>query len=348
MRPSAVVAFAVALTALAGCNGGGSSGPPGPPPTPVPTASPTPTPVPSPPSATGAWMYGLDASSNKALLHVDAGLATLGEITGSNTQLDLNNGVATDASANVYALRATVVNMYPSTASGNVPPASSTSITLPSNVVLGVQTFGLALDGSGGVFIGVFHTRAPDCEIVHAQLTGSTSNAVMAADCTSFATGNSASITQLVTDGRGFLYAGFYGPFNQPPSQAAIARYTIGAGGTLTLDATIVTPANSSAGPPTAGALFDVDKSGNIYVDYNGTILFYPASTFVSGQTVVTSRTGTDTFPGRWPLGVDGSGNMFAGYQFHSAGVVVIPSGSHTASAPNTFTASYVKGVRAP
>jgi len=305
-------------------------------------------------AGTGAWMFGTDSNAQAGLVRFDPNMAPLGEITGSNAQLSVVNGLAVDAGANVFVLTqgpsGQRINEFASTANGNASPTASTDFSVPTNVPLQRVISGLALDGAGDAYIGAFRngTTTTSCAIVLVPLTGSTSNPTVAADCSPYVDSAptaqaSGSITQLVSDGHGYLYAGYVQ--SQITPNPAIARYTIGAGGALTLDA-MITGINP---------FFTVDSHGNVYAGgNNGAVINeYPASSFVHGQRTTVPSTPGNSYQNNaaptaaYPDGVDGAGNLFAAKPAFMSGnsAEVIPAGSRVPSATANFVPAYVSGI---
>jgi hypothetical protein len=287
-------------------------------------------------SASGAWMGGRDANGNYALVRFDTSLAPQAEITGSSTQVtNWVAGMTLDASNNVYTLlenpanNTATINMYAAGANGNVAPIASTSFTYPS----GLSTTDLTLDGQGGAYVAL--VAAPYCTgtIVRVPLTGSSASTttVASSDCTTFG----GSITQLASDGQGYAYVGF-GPTTHNTT-VAIARYAIGSGGSLTLDAVLTN----------VDPYFNVDRLGNVFAggDAGAPLVEYPAGTFVHGQRVQVSSQPTDSWPAGYPVGIDGAGDIFSAKPSANTNVLVFPAGSHTASATGSFSAAYIAGI---
>ncbi|MBV8370399.1 MAG: hypothetical protein JO036_15940 [Candidatus Eremiobacteraeota bacterium] len=281
----------------------------------------------------GAWMYGRDSNGNIALERFDANMAPQTEITGSNTQLQLGPGIsgfAADAAGNVYTLNGTQINMWPSTASGNVAPTSSTSFTCPSCTGGAVPVY-LALDGHGGAYFGVPPANSNSCTINHVALTGSTATAtevVSSNDCGALSGGR---LMQLATDGQGYVYVGVQAGYSKPN---AVGRYAIGAGGSLTLDAalTVIDPR------------FTVDSLGNVFA--GDPLQEYPAGQFVHGQRVQVSNQPNDVWPVGYIAGIDAAGNVFGNQRGITTGAVVVPYGSRTVSASANFSPIFVAGIR--
>jgi hypothetical protein len=293
----------------------------------------------SPSGRSGAWIGGRDANGNVALERFDASLAPQAEITGASTQLanPTGGGIAgmtVDGSNDVYALVANAanataaINEYAPASNGNVGPSSSTSFGYAS----GLSAMYLALDGQGGAYVAV--EAAPYCSggVVRVPLSGgsATATSVITSDCTTYG-GN---ITQLVTDGQGYLYVGF-GPTTHNTT-VGIARYAIGSGGSVTLDAVL-----TGVDP-----FFTVDRNGNVFAggDAGSPLVEYPAGTFVHGQRVQPSAP-SDSWPAGYPAGIDGTGDIFSAKPSASGSVIVFPAGSHTASATASFSASFIAGL---
>ncbi len=288
-------------------------------------------------------MYGVDANGSRALVHFDANLVPLAQIAGSNTQLDVVGELATDSDGNVYTFWDGTVNVYPASASGNVAPVSSIVLNPPPGGSFKGAS-GFALDGAGGAFVRFFRgTDGIQCAIAHVTLTGPTTNATTAADCSEFGTNRPHAVHTFGIDGRGYLYAGFR---SGDLGTSNIIRYTIGTGGTLKRDAALVVISNIYGDP----ALFRVDTHGNVYsaTTFNGhdatisvpdgkIITAYPASSFVSGKTTYGPDVASETFPGDVPLAIDASGNLFA-HVSSGSGAIVVPNGSHTVSATSDFS----------
>jgi hypothetical protein len=288
----------------------------------------------APSGASGVWIAGLDSNGNPALERFDANLAPQAEVTGSNTQLP-PQGMALDASNNVYTVvggyGTARINMYPASANGNVAPSSSTTFSYPN-----FSPVDLALDDHGGAYIVQTVPGDTCAQILYVPLTGSASTATPAGPPNCNLGG---SISGLATDGHGYLYAGSGPNTHNTPFQ--IERYTIGSGGSLTLDAVLtnVVP------------YFNVDRLGNVFATggVQGPIVEYPAGTFVHGQRVAVSNQPSDAWPGGDPVGIDAAENVFAAKPVASGSpnaVLVFPAGSHTASATANFTPYFIQGLR--
>ncbi len=283
----------------------------------------------------GAWMFGRDSNGNIALERFDANMAPQTEISGSNTQLQVGpgiSGIAADAAGNVYTLNGnSTINMWPSTASGNVAPTSSTSFTCPSCNSFGVFPTYLALDGHGGAYFGVAPGNRSSCAIDHVALTGSTATATEVVSASGINACGS-SLTQVATDGQGYVYVGVEASVVPPTS--VVARYAIGAGGALTLDAALTT----------IDTRFTVDSLGNVFT--GDPLQEYPAGQFVHGQRVQVSNQPNDVWPVGYMAGIDAAGNVFGNQRGITTTAVVVPYGSRTISASANFSPIFVAGIR--
>jgi hypothetical protein len=348
------------LAALAACGGGGGSAVNAPPPTPTPT--PTATPMPNGPS--GAWVLGENRSppdTTPRLKRFDGTLTPVAEISGSNSPFTNAVGIDTDTSGNVYVLRAEGFNqtqeldVYPPSADGNVAPASSTQISVP--VPRGLLNYvGLALDAAArnAYFIG---SADGACTVYRTAVNGTAATAVPVADCfnvvdvTGIAPHNAP--RALHFDAQHRLYIEAVNDQTTAPTgglAVAVARFDPNPDGTFTRFGEITEhdfPAGASRPGTFPVADFAVDRNGNVLLALgltpNERLDVFPASAFVANQNTTPAR--TDTYAGGGPVTIDPNGTIYAENAFVAAGIVVIPSGSHTAAATSLFLGYFMAPV---
>lgn len=344
-----------ALLAAASCSGGGSSVNASPPTaTPVPGATPTPTPTPSAtPTATpagpaGAWILGNNRDATPRLKHVDANAAVVAEISGANANFNRPAGLDADASGNVYVFEINPfdaqispnltarIDVFGPSQSGNVAPIRSTFVASTITGVGGIYV-GFTLDGAGnGYFLDTELSFA--CTIYRVATTGTTATATAVGDCMGIIGPDTRDIVSLHYDiARNRIYIESVGGRRIPPVQA-VARYDRQPDGTFALfgKMTLTAPTTMTTGD------IAIDHAGNVLVTTDQLSVF-PASDFVAGQN--TSPPRSDAYPALAPATVDPAGNIFAADMPAAAGIVVIPSGSHTVSARNPFNALFMAPV---
>ena len=303
-------------------------------------------------------MFGPDSSGRAALVRVDANLAPVAQISGSNTQLDLLgvSDLAVDRRGNVYVYYRGTIKVYAANAAGDVAPMSTIVLNPPPGGTFS-NVPGFVLDGTGGAFVrfvtgGVVPQDVGiKCWIAHFTLAVPSRPATVAANCSQTESGSFRpwALTAMATDGRGYLYAALRGDSG---TDSNIVRYRIGPGGTLTRDAALLVSSYYHSDPAT----FTVDASGNVYNATHGgyptatvlpdgkIITAYPASSFVSGTTTNARDVAGQTFPGDGPMAVDPMGNLFARVAY-STGAIVVPAGSHAVSATTSFEARWIIAI---
>jgi sugar lactone lactonase YvrE len=304
----------------------------------------------APPSTSGFYVSKLGPdSSNTAILQYATGsksgnVAPSATIGGSNTGIIWVDGMALDASANLYvtSLNLLMVAEFTAGSSGNVSPAAT---------IVGANT---TLNGPGGVALdseGNIYVANADGMSINIYSVGSNGDVAPLASIVGASTGLDEP-EDIVLDGADKMYVSNCGAFCGGTSSGSITIYPALGMSTGNLnESPSATIQGGSTGLDSPVGI-DFDPGGNLYVTNSkatngGSITKYSAASLIAGGNVAPAAeiAGANTELSQpYGLAVDSSGMIYAVNNF-SQTVTVYAAGSNGDVAPIVYLAGPNTGL---